>query len=398
MKISSEAKKAIMIGGTCAASYFAVYVSRNMLGAVGPQMTEGGVITEEQQGALSSIYFIIYAIGQLINGKLGDHIKAKIMISVGLIMAGICNLLMAACASSFTAMYIFYGLSGFFLAMIYGPMTKVVAENTQPVYTVRCSLGYTFSSLLGSPLAGVLAALFLWSIAFYMGGFILILMGVVTFLLFTVFEKKGYIKYYNYEKVKEQGSIKELIKHRIIRFTIIAAITGIIRTNVVFWMTTYFSGHLGYAPDRAALVYTVASFIISLSAFISIAMYELLKHNMDLTIFIGFVISAVSFGALLVVKAPVLAVILIVLGVVGDELAATMLWSRYCPSLKDTGMISGATGFLDFVCYVAASAASTLFAGLLEKSGWNVLIALWFAIMVFAAVISIPLKVKRSAE
>ena len=30
-----------------------------------------------------------------------------------------------------------YAMTGFFLAMIYGPMTKVVAENTEPLHAVR---------------------------------------------------------------------------------------------------------------------------------------------------------------------------------------------------------------------------------------------------------------------
>jgi hypothetical protein len=52
-----------------------------------------------------------------------------------------------------------YGMTGFFLSMIYAPMTKVVAENTEPIYATRCSLGYTFASFFGSPMAGVAAAL-----------------------------------------------------------------------------------------------------------------------------------------------------------------------------------------------------------------------------------------------
>ncbi len=394
MKISAEAKKAIMIGTTCAASYLAVYIARNTLGAVAPQMVELGIMTEEHQGKLSSLYFITYAIGQLINGKIGDYIKAKYMISIGLIMAGICSIMMGICAGTFSAMYAFYGMEGFFLAMIYGPMTKVVAENTMPVHTVRCSLGYTFASLLGSPLAGVLAALFLWCVAFYIGGGVLITMGIITYLLFTTFERKGLIKYYNYDKVKEAGSIKALIKHRIIRFTIISVLTGVIRTSVVFWMTTFFSEHLGFGAKNAALTYTVCSFIISLTAFLAIFIYEMLKHNMDVTVFIGFLVASISFGLLMVVKVPFISIILIVLGVVGGEIAATMLWSRYCPSLKDTGMVSGATGFLDFMSYMAAAASSSIFASVLESSGWYAVIGIWLGLMLIGTVMSIPVKKK----
>ena len=85
------------------------------------------------------------------------------MISLGLFLSAITNLMFSglAAVNENTAM-IAYGLSGFFLAMIYGPMTKVVAENTEPVYATRCTLGYTFASFIGTPFAGVAAAVFVW--------------------------------------------------------------------------------------------------------------------------------------------------------------------------------------------------------------------------------------------
>ena len=42
MKLSTGAKKAIMIGSLCSVSYLAVYIARNILGAVTPQMVEQG--------------------------------------------------------------------------------------------------------------------------------------------------------------------------------------------------------------------------------------------------------------------------------------------------------------------------------------------------------------------
>ena len=38
----------------------------------------------------------------------------------------------------------------------------------------------------------------------------------------------------------------------------------------------------------------------------------------------------------------------LILAIMASNCAASMLWSRYCPSLRDTGMVSSATGFLDF--------------------------------------------------
>ena len=88
MKISKQAKNAILIGFMCSFAYLAVYISRNMLGAITPAMIEAGY-SEDFIGKISSFYLVFYAIGQLINGSLGDRIKAKWMVSVGLLGAGV---------------------------------------------------------------------------------------------------------------------------------------------------------------------------------------------------------------------------------------------------------------------------------------------------------------------
>ena len=120
------------------------------------------------------------------------------MISLGLIFAGICNLLFTFITASLFVSYIVYALTGFFLSMIYAPMTKVVAENTEPLHATRCSLGYTFASFLGSPTAGILASILVWQRVFNFSSSILIIMGMVCFLCFFIFEKKQIVKYNQY--------------------------------------------------------------------------------------------------------------------------------------------------------------------------------------------------------
>lgn len=396
LTVSSAAKKAIILGSLCSISYLAVYIARNILGAVSPQMEAAGVFTKSSIGLMSSIYFTCYACGQLINGLIGERIKAKYMISFGLILAGICNVLLPVFSQSIGAVYVTYGATGFFLSMIYAPMTKVVAENTEPIYATRCSLGYTFASFFGSPAAGVLASLMVWQSVFVTSSAILIFMGIVCIASFSLFEKKGLVEYGKYkpQKTAAGGGIKVLIKHRIIKFTLISVLTGIVRTTVVFWLTTYISEYLGFPSETAALLYTIATLLISASAFIAIFTYERLKRNMDLSILLFFGCSAVSFLLVFLCKQPVLNIAFMVLAILSSNCSASMLWSRYCPSLRDTGMVSSATGFLDFMSYMAASVSSSIFANAVDVIGWNGLILVWFGLMVIGVVVALPYKKK----
>ena len=75
-----------------------------------------------------------------------------------------------------------------------------------------------------------------------------------------------------------------------------------------------------------------------------------------------------------------------------------MMFSRYCPSLADTGMVSTATGFLDFMSYMGASAASTLFANAVNTICWNKLILIWILLMLVGVAISVPAVRKQITE
>ena len=81
-----------------------------------------------------------------------------------------------------------------------------------------------------------------------------------------------------------------------------------------------------------------------------------------------------------------------VIAIFAANCASSMLWSRYCPSLRDTGMVSSATGFLDFVSYMAASVSSMIFANAVSAIGWKNLILVWLGLMLFGIVISVPWK------
>ena len=398
LKNNKRAREALFIGLLCSISYLAVYVARNVLSTVTPQMVEGGEFTKEYIGEISSLFFIFYAIGQLLNGFLGDRIKARYMLSIGLLLAGIVNFVFPYILHLTGIAKLAYGVTGFFLSMIYGPMTKLVAENTMPEYTTKCSLGYSLASYLGSPMAGAIAAILSWKSVFVASSIALIVMAMVCFASIFYLEKSGVVihnRYKELKKVKKEksgiiGTVKILLKRRIVLFSLVSILTGVVRTTVVFWLPTYFSEHLGYAPKTSAAIFTVATLAISLTVFLSVAIYKLFRQNLYSTVLVTFLASAVYFLFVYLVDQPVINIIFIVLGVMSSNPAATMLWCMYCPSLHDTGMVSAATGFLAFIGYVASSASSTLFANAATTIGWGNLILVWSGLMALGVIVTLP--------
>ena len=401
MKLSKSAKKAIFLGTLCSIAYLAVYFARNRLSAVSEQMKTTGSFNDEKIGELLAAFSVFYAIGQLINGWLGDKLKARYMISFGLLLAGITNAVYPFVAHIKLISIAVYGLTGFFLSFIYGPMTKVVSENTELIHATRCGLGYTFSSFFGSPLAGVVAMMVSWQWAFGISSISLIVMGAVCFFTFLAFEKRGIVKYNQYavKEKQEKTSVKVLIKeHQLIKFSLVSMITGIIRTSLVGFFTLYFAGHLSFNETEAAGVFSITTIAISASAFIAIFVHERIGHNMNLSLLLWFLLASVGFGSLIFIHDRISNIVVLVISVLASNAAATVLWSIYCPSLYKTGMVSTITGFLDFLSYMAAAAASLIFPKLVVNNDWTYVIVACFALVLIGFIISIPMKKKKAAE
>lgn len=389
--ITDNVKNACYIGGVCSVTYFSVYVIRNILSAVTPQILESGSYNTEYIGRISSLFFGFYAVGQLINGIIGERIKSRNMVCFGMLLAGVSHFLFVQIFDYPIAATITYGITGFFLSMIYAPMTKVIAENVIPNYAVRCCLGLTFAALLGSPMAGVIAALLEWKAALVISSVAILFIGIAGFFLFLRLEKKQIITYSQQQKTvfKSQG-IQSLFERQIIKFTLIAILTGIVRTSVVFWLPTYLSQYLGFTTEQSAAIFTISTLVISCAAFISAFIYACMNRNMHHAVLLDFSVSAIAFLGAYVISNNIGNVISLIVGIMFANCASNILWSMYCPSLADTGLVSSATGFLDFVSYMAAAISTILFGNSVVMIGWGKMLFLWFLLMVLGVFICLP--------
>lgn len=396
--MKKEVRNALVLGIMCTISYLGCYIARNVLGVVTPELIKQNVFTVEAIGNLSTGFMICYALGQLINGRLGDMIKAKYMVGGGLFLAGLCNIALAVFNTPILIVII-YSTSGFFLSCIYAPIMKAVAENTLPKYASRCTVGFMAASFLGTPIASFIAIFFEWKAIFTICGLSLAILGILCFISFTIFEKKGIIKY-NFSKEKGGNKLdyKYLIKNSIIQYTIYAILTGIVRTTVIFWIPTYLAQYLGLSTEMAAIVFTIITLIKSASPYINtLLIYDfILKRNSYITLIVMFAGSTVAFLGMYFVNNAIINVAFLTIALLTSAGAAVMVFSVYCPSYGKSGMASTVTGYLDFASYVGAAIANIVFANAVSDIGWGNLILVWAGLMLIGTLIALPNKKKET--
>jgi len=388
---------AVLLTAPCVVAYLAIYLARNILSALTPGMLETGNFTMEYISAISTANMLFYAVGQLVNGIIGNKMKGSLMVGIGLLCGGLCNIAFPFFETLWLSAML-YGASGFFWAMLYAPMVRLIAENVPSLYAPRCTIFLTIASFLGSPLAAVMALLFQWDAAFVVSGVIQIVVGIGTLVMLMVLEKKG-ILVNTRRTVKKtgEGGIRTLLKRGIIRFSLVSIITGIVKNTVVFWIPTYFNQYLDFSEDLAVTVYAGVTLMMAVAPAVNLSIYEkVMRRNISKTVVAMFGVGALAFCMMALVKNPIVNVPFLVLALIANGGAATMLWNVYCPSLKDTGMVSGATGFLDFISYIASAGANILFPNMVDWIGWGGLIAVWCVLLVLGGAAYVPLVWKKT--
>ncbi len=72
-------------------TYGTFYLGKENISIAIPAIMKELGCTKTALGSVMSCMFIIYALGQFINGQLGDKFGAKKLISLGLLISGILN-------------------------------------------------------------------------------------------------------------------------------------------------------------------------------------------------------------------------------------------------------------------------------------------------------------------
>ena len=285
--------------------------------------------------------------------------------------------------------------------MFYAPLTKLIAESMHPSYAMNCCLGLTLASYLGTPMAGIVALFFDWKGAFVFAGGVLGVAGVVFYLSIHTLEKKGIVKFLRPKKSeKNGGGIRVLIENGIIKFSVVSILTGIVCTSVVFWIPTYLSQYLGFSAGISATIFTLITCLQSVSPYVTnLILYErVLKRNMNQLLLLSFATSTISFLLMFMMHQPYLNILFLVVALLSSGAASNAMWSIYCPSLGHTGMVSTATGYLDFLSYMAAAIANQLFANAISVIGWGKLILVWTGLMLVGVLVSMPKKIRKSVD
>jgi sugar phosphate permease len=161
-------------------SYAMFYVGRVNMGVAIPLLEDEFGYTKTAMGAVLTALFGAYALGQFINGQLGDKLGGRVMIAAGLILSAVFNLLFGF-STILTVMIAIWALNGYVQSMGWSPSVKTVANwfprrlrgRVGGIMGTSYQVGAAFSIIV----AGLMAETFGWRGVFWLPAGLLVVAG-----------------------------------------------------------------------------------------------------------------------------------------------------------------------------------------------------------------------------
>lgn len=389
-------------------TYASFYLCRVNISVALPGIMEEFSLTKTQVGSVLTALFTMYAIGQFVNGQLGDKFGARKIVSIGILFSAILNIIFGFTNGFLAGMILVWGLNGYFQAMGWSPSVKTIANWFPRQIRGKASgiLGtsYQIGSALSLALAGFIVGLLGWRFAFLIPPLIFLLIGLHWLIrvrnapeeigLPTIEEEEKGIQE---SKIKKDHHIgfKQTLKIVLTKKRIWAAALALFGLNIVRY------GFLAWAPTY---MFEVQKAAISTAAYKT--MFIPIAGSLG-ALYVGWISDRVFRSR----RAPVTSIMLFLLALscwiypripAGDWiLSLTYLimigFLTYGPhAMLVTAMpmdygtrkaAASATGFIDGWGYIGAALTGVGTGFLIDNFGWDYAFYFWIAGALLAAIL-----------
>lgn len=395
-------------------TYMTYYFGRVNIGIAKPFMMAEFGIDPATFGAIGMALFLMYAIGQFVNGQLGDKYGARRLIAIGLIVSSFINLMMGFSNGILWMMLILWGMNGFFQSMGWAPSVKTVANWYPPKDRGKWSGLLGTSYQVGGAVSWILAMLLIvtlgldWRYSFWVAGAIMFGMGIHWYIrarnapeevgLPTIEEEeRGTIEMSEHRDDEHLGfdyTIKSILMNRMVLFAAFGLFClNIVRYGIAEWLPYLLASEVtsgDFFPLWKTLAFPIGGTIGAI-AFTRISDRYLGRKRIPV-ISIAFMLLAVSLYAYTlippldwVVGGP----LLILIGVLtfGPHV---LLVSTIPMEFATRKAASSATGFIDGWGYVG-SAITTLLSGvLIGATGPASAFLFWMVVVILGGLVLLP--------
>ena len=388
-------------------TYATFYLCRVNFSVAIPGIINEFGYTRTTLGGIATALFAAYAVGQFVNGQLGDKFGGRMLITFGLITSGILNIIFGF-SRILVILTLVWAINGYFQSMGWAPSIKTIA-NWFPSKS-RGKVGGTYGSSyqIGAAcslvLAGFLAGAFGWRWCFWIPGVLVIASAIHCWVrvrnapeevgLPTIEEemKETYV-FKGIRKDHHLGfgyTIKALENPVILLMAFGLFALNIVRYGFMIWVPSYIfeiqHAPISIAAYKTMMIPLAGSVGAIFAGWISDRVFQSRRAPMAAIMLFLLSLSVWLFPQIPVKMWKLSLLCLIAIGFMtyGPHVLIVASAPMDYATRKAA---SSATGFIDGVGYVGAALTGLLSGWLTDVRGWNAAFYLWVGASVFAGVL-----------
>lgn len=372
----------------CCYTYMCAYLCRVNLSTALTRMETALDVTSAALGLLGSAYFLCYAFAQLVCGFFGDRVRAERLVCLGVTGVACANLGIALC-SNYGAIMALWCVNGVFQAMLWGPMSRLLAGRFAPEERVTVSTWYSLSMPCAYILSWSAMAPMLedspWTTSFWVPGAIMLLPAVVWITLAANRRRDASLAPVSAEKPSMAMLLRTVREERLWLVAVGCLSDGILKESFTIWAPVLLTRMLGVDAKRSALYLVL--FPLCNAALIALNGRILRRtgSSMRRSLAVLFGLVAVCSALLAPCRSSAAATVVLMALISGFGYAANNVFMGVLPmAYAEQNITSTLVGLFDFSAYVGAGVASFGLGLLITGNDLTPIAVVWLAAAVLA--------------
>jgi OPA family glycerol-3-phosphate transporter-like MFS transporter len=369
-------------------SYASFYLCRVNLAVALPAIRADLGWDRSTVGLIGSVFLWIYALGQLINGALGQRARARWFVGLGMLVSAACNVLFGF-SGGLGWMIVLWGLNGWVQSMGWGPIIKTVGAWFDPQRRGRIAALFSPCFVLGHLTAwvagGWLTSQFGWRYAFWVPAVVLASFGLAWLVGIRNTPAEAGFAPPDLAHAKHLPSLRQifagiLTQPRLIWAALTCVCASMIKDGLTLWAPTFLVDAIEMPLEQAALSASILPLFglagSMLAGWISDRLFA--SREAPGIMALSLILVAAIAG---LAKTQISWVAIVSLGVCGIAIYGinSLLLTSLPLSFGPQGNIGAVAGFLDFASYLGGGVSALAAGRLLDTHGWQAVFAYWIA-------------------
>ncbi len=398
MKSLSDEKLSIYLFIIVWTAYAVVFMTKNCYSAAMAAIVSDGILTKTQTGAISAVFYLVYAPMQIVGGFAADRYSTRKLMLIGLIGAGVANLIIYV-TQNYAVMMITWACNAMIQFGIWPSVFKIVSTQLAAAHRPKCVFYISAASLFGLILSYICAAFVKqWQYNFLISAVLLFAVAVIWLFTSKFFEKHMVYEEREYKKAEKikpgqnESMLKTVFKSGLILLAVAAAVRGMLDLGIKALTPVMITeSYAAISPSLATGLNTVLIVAGFFGLYIARILFPGRVHDESSSLAILFFITIPALCVIIMVGkisawAVVIALALIVMLMSGaGQFTNLYIADRF----RKSGRCATVSGILNGAASFGVVIANYMFAKLADDFGWRTTVESWIALAVLAMLFSL---------